>query len=90
MNRIRTIASAAALLFATALSAAPPVDINTASAQALADAISGVGIKKAREIVRYRETNGPFASVEELVKVQGIGERTVEKSRERLSAGQAE
>lgn len=89
MQRIRTIIATTCLLFATSLMAAPPVDINTADAQALADAIDGVGIKRAERIIRYRDENGPFGSVDELVNVQGIGERILEQSRDRLSAGTA-
>ena len=66
---------------------AEPVDINTASAEALAEAIHGVGIKRARAIVSYREEHGAFSSVDELTQVRGIGEKTVEKSRDRLTAG---
>lgn len=49
------------------------VNINTASAQELAQSLSGVGMAKAQAIVDYREMNGPFQSVQDLVKVTGIG-----------------
>ena len=65
---------------------AEPIDINTASAEALAGAIHGVGIKRARAIVSYREEHGAFSSVDDLTQVRGIGEKTVERSRERLTA----
>jgi len=64
---------------------AGPVDINTADAGTIADAINGVGEKKATDIVQYREANGPFASVDELANVKGIGMRTVERNRENLT-----
>lgn len=77
------------MLLAPALAlAAPPVDINTADAATLAEAISGVGTVKAEAIVAFRDRNGPFRAIEELSLVQGIGERTVEQNRERLSVGQ--
>ena len=57
------------------------VNINTASAEQLAGGLSGVGMKKANAIVRYREEHGYFNSVDQLVNVKGIGEKTVEKLR---------
>ena len=49
------------------------VSINQATAEQLAAALSGVGLKKAEGIVRYREQNGPFTQVEQLQEVPGIG-----------------
>ncbi|MFU8878135.1 MAG: ComEA family DNA-binding protein [Wenzhouxiangellaceae bacterium] len=59
-----------------------PVDINTATVEQLAEALNGVGEAKARAIVEYRETNGPFSHPDELVNVRGIGLATVDKNRE--------
>lgn len=69
---------------------AAPIDINTASAEALAEVIHGVGLKRARAIVSYREEHGAFSSVDELTQVRGIGEKTVERSRGRLTVGAAD
>jgi competence protein ComEA len=60
------------------------VDINTADARALDRVLVGVGPAKAEAIVEYRRKNGPFRSAEELVKVRGIGPKTVEKNRARI------
>lgn len=57
------------------------VNINTADASALAAGLKGVGMSRARDIIVYRETYGPFASVEELADVKGIGLSTIEKNR---------
>ena len=57
------------------------VNINTASASELAAALNGVGLRKARAIVRYREQYGEFISVDQLSEVKGIGARTVERNR---------
>lgn len=67
--------------------AADPVDINTADAKTLAEGLVGVGMSKAEAIVAYREENGPFASVDELAKVKGIGDKTVERNRDLMSTG---
>jgi len=62
----------------------PPVDINTATAEQIAEALSGVSETKAKRIVSFRDQHGPFKSVDDLVKVKGIGEKTVEKNRARI------
>ena len=63
------------------------LNINTASVEMLAETIDGVGMRKAEAIVRYREENGPFASVDELLEVSGIGPKTLERSRDKLKVG---
>ena len=61
--------------------AATQVNINTADAQTLAAGLKGVGASRAQDIVRYRETFGPFASAEELMEVKGIGQSTLDRNR---------
>lgn len=61
------------------------VNINTATAESLAEAIQGVGPSRAQAIVKYREKHGPFNAVDDLVLVQGIGLKTVEENREALT-----
>jgi len=70
----------ACLLTATAL-AAEPVNINTASAEEISQNLKGIGLSKAQAIVEYREANGSFLNVDELVNVKGIGIRTVDQNR---------
>ncbi len=60
------------------------ININTADVATLAD-LNGIGESKAEAIVAYRETNGPFASAEDLANVKGIGARTVEKNADRIA-----
>jgi competence protein ComEA len=74
-------------LLAGPLSAAGPVDINTADAQTLAQQLDGVGPAKAQAIVEYRQANGPFKTVDDLEKVKGIGKSTLEKNRSRMAVG---
>ena len=64
---------------------ADPVDINSADAETLATSIDGVGTQKAIAIIKYREANGPFANVDDLANVQGIGMKTVDRNRARLT-----
>lgn len=72
---------ASGLLFAVQ-SLAAPVNINTADAATLAEALNGVGPVTSQEIVSYREENGSFAKPEDLMKVNGIGPATFEDNRE--------
>lgn len=76
-----------ACMISLPLTAAEPVNINTASAEQIAEALTGVGMSKAQKIVEYREENGPFAHVDELVNVKGIGLSTVDKNRDVIRLG---
>ena len=62
--------------------AAQPVNVNSASAEEIAESLKGVGLSKAEAIVNYRNENGQFKHIDELVNVKGIGIRTVDINRE--------
>ena len=64
------------------------VNINTASVADL-DALPGIGAKTAALIVEYRQKNGPFKKVEELMNVRGIGEKNFLKLKPQLTIGGA-
>ena len=70
--------------------AAGPVNINTASAEEIAESLNGVGLSKAELIVEYRAANGAFVHIDELVNVKGIGLRTVDKNRSMILLGDAD
>lgn len=80
-----------ALSFALALVplgvlAAAPVNINTADAQAL-EQVKGIGPAKAKAIVDYRRQHGPFAKVDDLTRVSGIGEKSLVQLRDQVTVG---
>jgi len=56
------------------------VNINSASADAIANGLTGVGLSRANAIVAYRDNYGPFYSAEELSAVKGIGKSTIKKN----------
>ena len=60
------------------------ININTADSQTLQQ-ISGIGPVTAEKIINYRETNGAFRSVDEITNVNGIGEKTLQKIRSRIT-----
>jgi len=62
------------------------VNLNTASAAEL-EGLPGVGAKMAGRIIEYRQKNGPFKKVEELMNVQGIGEKNFLKIKNQLTVG---
>ena len=57
------------------------VNINTAGVATLAANLKGIGESRAMEIVRYRESYGPFESIDELAEVKGIGQSTLDMNR---------
>ena len=88
MSFIRTIFFAVILAFPGFAFAANTVDINTADAKTL-ETLDGVGPSKAQAIIEYRQANGPFKSPDDLGKVKGIGDKTLEANRERISVNGA-
>ena len=86
MSTIRSILLFfAVLLTVPAAVLADPVDINSADVEMLAGTIDGVGTQKAIAIVQYREANGPFSSLDDLANVQGIGMKTIDRNRDKLT-----
>lgn len=71
----------------TSISAAEAVNINTADAVSLAKNLNGVGLKKAKAIVAYRNKHGSFKSAQDLSNVKGIGSKTVLKNKKFIRVG---
>ena len=101
MTRMMIAAIAAIALSATALSAqgrtppaktvattAAPVNLNTATAEQL-ETIPGVGTAMAERIIEYREKNGAFKKVEELMNVRGVGEKSFLKMKPLITVATA-
>ena len=64
--------------------AAAVVNLNTATAAQL-ESLPGIGAKTALRIVEYREKNGAFKKIEELMNVKGIGEKSFLKLKSRIT-----
>ncbi len=86
MKLISSFLCSLALLFSVATFAEPaaPVNINTADVETLAQ-LDGIGPKKAEAIVAWRDANGEFVSLDQLVEVRGIGEATIASNREHMT-----
>ena len=80
MKTINTLAALAALVISSVTSAAT-VNINTASAEEISEALNGIGLSKAQAIIDYREAYGLFSQADEIVFVRGIGESTYENNK---------
>jgi len=61
------------------------VNLNDADATTLQKELSGIGKAKAEAIVAYREANGPFGTVDELLEIKGIGSALLERNRGKLT-----
>ena len=68
--------------------AGKPVNINTATVAEL-NALPGIGAKTAALIVEYRQKNGPFKKVEELMNIRGVGEKNFLTLKDQISVGNA-
>lgn len=66
-------------------SATVVINLNQASVEELASQLKGIGRKRAQAIVDYRERQGPFVSLEQLVEVPGISVGMLEQNRSRLT-----
>ena len=63
------------------------VNINTASQNQLEE-LPEIGPVTAQRIIAYRETNGPFLKIEDIQKVEGIGQATFEKIKDLITVGE--
>ncbi len=64
------------------------VNVNTATVDELST-LTGIGKVKAEAIVAYREAHGPFKTADDLTRVKGLGNKTVEKLQHEVTFGEA-
>ena len=70
----------------TVVTTAGPVNLNTATAVQL-DALPGIGKSTAQRIVEYRQKNGGFKKIEELMNVKGVGEKSFLRLKPLITVG---
>ena len=76
-------------LFPAAIVWAGPVNVNTADAPTIARELDGIGPAKAQAIVEYRQKNGSFRTADDLLKVDGIGQKVLEQNRANIRVDKA-
>ena len=72
---VATVSAQAAKAQSASASASAPVNLNTASVAQL-EALPGIGKATAERILEYRQKNGSFKKVEDLMNVRGVGEKS--------------
>lgn len=77
----------AGFFYFQAVSAEDKININTATIEEL-DTLPGIGPSKAQAIIDYRETNGPFQTIEDIKNVSGIGEATFNNIKYLITVGE--
>ena len=78
-----TLMMAMPWLWSPEVTAADKLDLNQATVEEL-DTLPGVGPEIARRVVAFREKNGAFKRIEDLMNVRGIGEKTFLRLRDRI------
>lgn len=73
-----------AFSLATGAFAAEKINLNTATAEQL-QSLDGVGPSTAASIIEYREANGGFSSVDEVINVRGIGDKKAAQLAEQVT-----
>ena len=84
MKLLHTLLLTTILMF-SASAFAEKISINNASAEQIASTMSGIGESKAKAIVEYRGSHGNFKSIEELENVDGIGSKTIERNKDKIT-----
>ena len=84
---LAVLTSTGVALAAAKAAPAGKLNVNTATAQQFAT-LPGVGEKLATRIVDYRQKSGGFKSVNELMNVQGIGEKNFAKLQQYLTSAE--
>ncbi len=82
---VRSVAIAFLLVISSVASAGELININKADATIIAENLNGVGQSKAMAIVEYRKANGNFTSIDDLIKVKGIGPKLLDRNRALIS-----
>ena len=77
-----------AILLPIAATAGPLVDINRADEYEISRDLFGVTLGQGRDIVEYREAHGPFSSVDDLLKVEGISRDFLNRHQDYLHTGE--
>ena len=82
-NLIKWLLTISILCYSIVVFAGNLVNINTADLKTLIS-LELIGKVKAQAIIDYREQNGPFKSLKDLLKVKGVGEKAMQANQDRI------
>ena len=85
---IALLASFVLMVFSVVALAGDLININTADEATLSNELTAIGPSKAAAIIKYRQEIGGFESVNQLIDVSGIGEKTLDRIRDQLTVGE--
>ncbi len=88
MRALKIVLVLMSLILFTPFAFAEKININTADQEILDVALDGIGPKKAQAIIDHRQEHGMFKSVDDLTNVPGIGPKTLEKNRHKITVGE--
>lgn len=84
LDKISDMVTGFSATVSSAIAKSVKIKINEATVKEI-ETLPSIGPIKAREIVSYRETHGPFCILDDLMKVKGIGSKTVEKIKDLIT-----
>jgi len=87
VKRINQLVIALLMVVGLFANAADRVNVNRADAETLAEVLDGIGISRARAIVEYRKSFGPFEDPYDLANVKGVGLKTIEANEAKIDIG---
>jgi len=85
MLRLTRILALLILISTPGLAAAGMINLNSADAKSLSNTLDGIGLTKARAIVAYRNQHGNFSSLDQLLRVKGVGKKTLERNKDKIT-----
>ncbi len=85
MLRLTRILTLLVFMLVSGLAVAGIINVNSADAKSMARGLDGIGLTKARAIVAYRNQHGKFSSLDQLLQVKGVGKKTLDRNRDKIS-----
>lgn len=82
---LRRLFFAISLVLMSAVALAKPLNINTANEKEIAKTMYGVGPSRAKAIIKFREANGEFKTLDQMTQVRGVSTAILEKNRDKIA-----
>lgn len=82
---LRKLIFALSLVLVSAVALAKPLNINAANEKEIAKTMYGVGPSRAKAIIKFREENGKFETIEQVTQIRGASNAILEKNRDRIA-----